>query len=306
MAPGRTLAGFACLALAAACATSRADLEPWPSATQTIGQGLEQEIEALVQEATTLFDPSAESSFHLQTTLDGLAVGTRLRVRCWRALDAYCGVLLPLLHDSPYDARGIRPAAEAWSALMIELEDAGAVSGAWREETARAMLRANTTASAVAAAGPAVARAGEELAVFHADLQAQVFAARAELLAALNEADAGLLEQRDLLAEIVAAAQNEVRKAAAGAGPGRPGAQAMLDANRPELERLEARLAETARLRATLAARCDAVAAHALRTGFAAREWALAHHEAARAVRDGDTRPNFRLLLASAADLGPR
>jgi hypothetical protein len=306
MAARRAFTGFACLMLVASCASSHADLDPWPAATQTIGLGLEQEIEALVREAAAVFDPSAEASFHLRAVLDGLTAGSRARVRCWRALDAYCGVLLPLLYDSPYDARGVRPAAEAWRALMIELENAGGVSGAGRDATARAMLRANTTASAVAAASLAVAHAGEELAVFHADLQAQVSTARAELLAALNAADAGLLAQRELLAEIVAAAQNDVRMAAAGAGPERPEAQAMLDANRPHLALVEAQLAERARLRAALAARCDAVATHALHTGFAAREWAAAHQEAARAVRDGDTRPNFRLLLASAAELGPR
>ena len=294
------------LALAAgagACASAPTNLEPWPAATRAIGSGLEWKLDELEHEArAALAAAGAESA--PSTARQRMIDLTQLRLAAWNALEDHCGRLLPVLREAPYDGRGVRAVAESWRALIDALPDVSPVCTELRDETARAMIRANTSVSALQAADEAVALLGEDLLAYHLVLSDAVAEAGLELADLLHERQSALRARRDALAEIVHSAETELRKEAAGAGVARPGAQATLDANRPELARLDQQLFEAAVAEERLSRRFAAAAAHVWRTGFAAREWAVAQREAGSALRKGLPEANFRLLMASAAELG--
>lgn len=302
-APSRISLPVSLIFFCASCASSPTDLEGWPEATRAIRAALEREMADLERECLLQFDPSAQSSFHAREALEAMQAAARPRLDAWRALEDHCGRLLPVLRESPYDARGVRAVAESWRALIDALPGVSPVSTEQRDETARAMLRANTSAAALQAADGAVAQLGEDLAACHDGLSEKVRAAGRALDLLLREREAEWVARRDALAEIVQAAETELRMEAAGAGVARPGTQATLDANRPELARLEEQLAAGARARAHLAARFEATLGHVRRTGFAAREWAVAQREAGSALQQGLAEANFRLLESSAAEL---
>ncbi len=291
---------------AGACASAPADLEAWHTATEAIRAGLDQELADLTRSAEAALAAGGAAAEAPAAELARMNEIAKARLNAWRALEAYCGHLLPVLREAPYDGRGVRAAAESWRRLVDDMPGVSPASTAERDATARAMIRANTTTSALQAADGAAARLGEDFAAFHQELSDAVIAAR-DAAAAQLLLDAQHLQARlDAVSEIVAAAETELRKEAAGAGVARAGAQATLDANRPELQRLQQQLEEATRELAALRARFDAAASHVRHTGFAAREWAVAHREAGLALRRGLPEANFRLLQASAKELGPR
>lgn len=291
---------------AGGCASAPADLEGWHTATAAIRAGLDQELADLTRSAEAALAAGSTDAEAPAAALASMNEIAKARLNAWRALEAYCGHLLPVLREAPYDGRGVRAAAESWRRLVDDLPGVSAASTAERDETARAMIRANTTTSALQAADAAAARLGEDLASFHQELSDAVLAARDTAVSQLQQDQARLEARRNAVSEIVTAAETELRKEAAGAGVARAGAQATLDANRPELALLEQQLQDAARGQAALRARFDAAAAHVRQTGFAALEWAVAHREAGLALRRGLPEANFRLLQASAKELGPR
>jgi len=291
---------------AGSCTTAPADLEGWHAATEAIRAGLDQQLADLTRSAQTALAAGGAAAEAPDAALTRMNEIAKARLNAWRALEAYCGRMLPVLREAPYDGRGVRAAAESWRRLVDDVPGVSPETTAQRDETARAMIRANTTASALQAADSAAARLGEDFAAFHQELSDAVLAARDAAAAQLQQDAARLDARRAAVAEIVAAAETELRKEAAGAGVARAGAQATLDANRPELARLEQEAADAARAAAELRFRFTAAAEHVRRTGFAAREWAIAHREAGLALSRGLPEANFRLLQTSAKELGPR
>jgi hypothetical protein len=296
-----------CLAgCAGACTSAPLDLTGWPAATHAVASGMDQELADLTLTAQAALDLLALESGSAHAALRSMNEMGQARLAAWRALEDYCWRVLPLLHEAPYDGRGVRALAESWRTLIDALPGVSTESTAKRDETARAMISANTTTSALQAADAAAARLCEDLNSRHQELSEAVLAAGAELAALQQASESVMTARHAALTELIVTAETELRKEAAGAGVARPGSQATLDANRPELARLEAQLAEAARARSLLNARFATAADRVKRAGFAAREWAVAHREAGQALRRGLPEANFRLLQASAADLGPR
>lgn len=279
-----SLAAAACLA----CASSGPDLELWPESALAFGAGLE---------AAAADRPAA-----------GETAGAAALLRGWGLCGRYSHEALAALARGPYERAGIEEQIRLLSVLDAEWSRAAITPGdpipdPLAAATARAMRASRTAAEAFAAAQPALAALAEQFAAAHGE---ESRAAES----AWRESEEALLRDEATLAAALTAAERDWREleqdrlmVEAGAGAAPPdfprrhaAASAALDEARLRLEAARGRLAAAREAAASWRARLA-------RSGFAAREWAVAQREAARAVLDGSERPNFSLIEASLAEL---
>lgn len=294
------------LAVSAACANPPADWSAWTAATQEIRSAMEQDFARLSDEVLGSLEAGNVAESDARQLLAALGAEAQPHAAAWRALAEHCARLEPLVQALPYDPRGAWPAAESWRRMVLALQAAGAVTAADRDAAARSMARARDAAHALDLAARPTAALGEELAAFHLDFAARVRSAGAELDLRLAQGEEGRRQREAALALLVAEAEDQARKVAAGAGRADPGMLEHLGADREALAQVRTDLAAAAARRAAVAALFAAEADRMQLVAYAARDWALAHAEAARALAAGAGRPEFRRIRSSAEGLAQR
>lgn len=292
---------FAC----AACAGPPVAFHPWTDATDAIGRGLEQGFHELGSRVRLAGPVRAAAGLEAVTTL---AAGfTRCRDG-WRGLAAYARRARAECERFPYEADGIEEQVAALAALHRELLMSGAIANdPLGDEQARLiaeeMRAAHDTVGAFARAQAPLVLLAEEIALTHQEHAASI-AAEAARLARIDDAGAGSAQaEADALAADLAEIEDELRMQAAGAGRARAGAEEIAEDRRARLAAALARVELAVTQRASFLAAFERYRERVERTAHAARAWAIAQREAARAAREGLKEPNFSLLLASAETL---
>lgn len=294
----RALAAGLALVLGASCAGAPPDLQAWPRATATIGGRLRAacaEGDALAREAGTAQHDPAWSAW------------ARSCSQAWSAMERYATRALAGVEQDPWSRAGVEAQVAALAELHRDLLACGALpadplDAETAARVAREMRAASSTAAAFARAAAATRPLAEQVALAHARLAEAFASLGAELAARRAAADADRRAQLSHAEQDLAALEDELRMEAAGAGRARPEAAAAAAGARTRVAALRVALAEADARAAAIARSCAGLADRARRSGFAAREWAISHREAGRALLDGLPAANFSLLAASAAE----
>lgn len=287
------------------CSLAPADLAPWPEAARGVRAGLEAGFLELAGALARHDDAAAPMAGRAEP----LRAETTRCLAGWTALERYAERARASLLTNAFMSAGIEEQVQAVAALHRELLATGAedpLGDARAAETARAMRSAPITAEAFAAAAEALGLLAEDVAWTHEVLAEQAAAAAAAADEAFGPAVAGPARRLDVLRAEARALEDELRMEAAGAGRARAGAETLLAELTERIREVEAEQSAWAGRRVAVAAAFDGYEDRARRSAAAARAWAAAHSEVARAILAGESEPRLSPLRAATAGLAPR
>ena len=299
------LAGILLLQACAASARAPKGTDAWTVATRSIRVGLEWRLTELQFQGAKQESGTDET---LIAAVKGLASDATRCISAWGAFEDYAQHAGASLTAAPYEPNGIEEQVMALSELHRRLICSGALaddplSFELAARSAREMRSARDTTAAFAGAEVAIRLLAEEVALAHfAHAAAVTEASAAAVQSAQTEEDAARTAIAAYSSEL-AALEDELRMEAAGAGRARPEAAKLAADVRTALAAAQA-LAEAAGLRrAKLLVAFDQYREQVQKSGQAARAWAVAQREMARATRAGLAQVNLSLLQHSAEEL---
>jgi len=283
-------------------------LEPWGDATMRLAVALEQSGASLQEQAAVPFLPDSAEMFSVQLTGQEIEQGFARQVMAWKALDAYTADVRGVLASTAMEEAKVRGLARAFHDLHRRLLFAGVTDSLGlsidqHRAVVQEILAASSVVGGLEATQPAIVTLCDH---FSEGSRGLLLAMDGWLDTCLRQVDSKWRAQLDGYAVLLArkkGLEREIAAQAAGAAPrtGDPSG---------ELLKVETLLRNSVSWREEYAAdqeglafAFDSARSHVQKTAHAALEWGIGHRELVRAMRNGATEVNLRLLDASVEEL---